>query len=73
MRAWLSSLLAGKTNVYVSSLYSEGLRDGYVLLQAVDAIQPGAVDWRRVCHAMLCLRWHYCLELFVGVELCCGR
>ncbi|KAK9845228.1 hypothetical protein WJX81_000548 [Elliptochloris bilobata] len=42
-RVWLQSLL--RDEVALRSL-AEGLRDGYWLLRVLDALAPGAVDWR---------------------------
>ena len=46
-RVWLLSLL--RNEVHIGGL-REALRDGYVLLRALDRLAPGCVDWGR-CHA----------------------
>jgi hypothetical protein len=43
-RGWMNSL---GVNPFVNNLYQD-LRDGLVLLQLLDKIQPGIVDWKRV-------------------------
>lgn len=43
-RNWMNSL---GVNPFVNNLY-EDLRDGLVLIQLFDKIQPGIVDWKRV-------------------------
>jgi len=43
-RNWLNSL---GVEPFVNNLY-EDLRDGLILLQALDKIQPGVVDWNKV-------------------------
>jgi len=43
-KAWINSL---GVDPYVNRLY-EDLRDGIILLQVLDAIKPGIVDWKRV-------------------------
>jgi len=43
-RNWINSL---GVDPYVNNLY-EDLRDGIILLQILDKIQPGIVDWKRV-------------------------
>lgn len=35
-------------NPHVNRLYSD-LQDGLILFQLYDIIQPGCVDWKRVC------------------------
>jgi len=44
-RMWINSL--GIEDLYVNNLY-EDLRDGVVLLQVEDKVQPGIVSWRKV-------------------------
>lgn len=44
-RMWINSLHI--KDVYVHNLF-EDLRDGVILLQLMDAVQPGIVSWRRV-------------------------
>lgn len=44
-RMWINSLHI--KDVYVHNLF-EDLRDGVVLLQVMDTVQPGMVSWRRV-------------------------
>ena len=43
-RNWMNSL---GVNPFVNNLYQD-LRDGLVLLQLLDKVQPGLVDWKRV-------------------------
>lgn len=43
-RNWMNSL---GVNPYVNYLYTD-LRDGLILFQLYDIIQPGIVDWKRV-------------------------
>jgi len=43
-RMWINSL---GVDPYVNNLY-EDLRDGLILLQILDKIKPGIVDWRKV-------------------------
>jgi plastin-2 len=43
-RNWMNSL---GVNPFVNNLYQD-LRDGLVLVQLLDKVQPGLVDWKRV-------------------------
>jgi len=45
-RNWMNSL---GVDPFVNNLYDD-LRDGFVLLQLFDKIQPGIVDWKRANH-----------------------
>lgn len=47
LRMWVNSLGLG---TYVDSLF-DGMRDGLVLLQIMDAVKPGVVEWSRACMA----------------------
>ena len=44
-RNWMNSL---GVNPYVNCLYSD-LCDGLIIFQLYDIIQPGVVNWNRVC------------------------
>jgi len=66
-RNWMNSL---GVDPYVNHLYDD-LRDGIVLLQLFDKIQPGIVDWKRANHPpflrggnlKMVENCNYCVEL----------
>lgn len=45
-RMWMNSL--GIDGLYVNHLY-DGLMDGLALLKVMDHIEPGSVNWKKVC------------------------
>ena len=52
-RIWLNSLLPA--GVHIGGDLASDLRDGYVLLFAMDAVLPGVVEVR--VPANICMRW----------------
>lgn len=44
LRMWVNSLAAGR--LACSSLFSDQVRNGWLLLEALDILEPGCVDWK---------------------------